>query len=705
MCVKVSVIIPVYNVEDYLKDCLNSLLSQTLQEFEVICVDDGSTDMSLDILHEYKEKDSRMIVLHQQNQFAGVARNKAIDIARGEYLLFLDADDFFEKDMLEKIYLRGQETKAQIVLFGARQYHQQTREYIEVSTYLRREKLEGKDVFNRHDFPDDILCLTSPAPWTKAFSKDFVINEHLRFQSIPNTNDAFFTITAMAIAERITWIDADFVNYRVGLKNNTQSRKEKHPCCFIDAYKAIYDELKTRGIYTEVERCFVRVALSSTVYCLKTTHHEEAKKQIIQALGEEKYTSMHLLEYPESFYININDYYFVKGQKFILKQSQLLEKNKKIKDCYQIIKKASFTDSCAVSVIIPIYNVEKYLKDCLESIVSQTLKNIQIICIIDGSLDHSIDIVKTFAKQDQRITIINQENMGLSATRNHGVKEAIGEYVYFMDGDDILDSHALKETYEFASNNHLDSVFFDASCFSDDIDSLDENLVNQYHRIGVYPNVCTGIELFQRMCEHDEFKASACLQLMKREHILKHQLCFHEGVLHEDNAFTIMNMILSKKVGYIHKDYFKRRYRHNSIMTKKESFQNVYGYYIAYADLIKQISVFENYSNEEQKPIFDMILRLLTNARDIYARLDKAEKMSYLALDLHEMYHFKILVATPGNIKSELILKQQRLQITFDEKYERGLMIKELRQENKELRRKLNRLKPSTWIRYIKRHI
>lgn len=106
-CPKVSVVIPVYNVADYLSECLNSILNQTLEDIEVICVDDGSTDGSLDILRHYEEHDMRLQVLTQKHMTAGAARNTGLDRARGEYVIFLDADDFFAPDMLEKTYARA----------------------------------------------------------------------------------------------------------------------------------------------------------------------------------------------------------------------------------------------------------------------------------------------------------------------------------------------------------------------------------------------------------------------------------------------------------------------------------------------------------------------------------------------------------------------------------------------------------------------
>lgn len=104
---KVSVIIPVYNAEKYLRECLDSVVNQTLEEIEVICVDDGSTDGSLDILYEYEEKDSRVKVLKQKNQHAGVARNAGIDIAQGEYVHFLDSDDYLTLNAYEVLFQKA----------------------------------------------------------------------------------------------------------------------------------------------------------------------------------------------------------------------------------------------------------------------------------------------------------------------------------------------------------------------------------------------------------------------------------------------------------------------------------------------------------------------------------------------------------------------------------------------------------------------
>ena len=171
---KVSVIIPVYNAEKYLEECLDSLLRQTFTDMEIICVDDGSTDSSAEILKRFQEKDRRIRVLFQENQYAGIARNNGMKIAQGEYLLFLDADDFFEDTLLEKIYSQGKKMGADIVLFGAKQYNEKTGCVSPASWYLKKDAVPEENPFSRKTQDTDIFAITTPAPWTKLFRKEFV---------------------------------------------------------------------------------------------------------------------------------------------------------------------------------------------------------------------------------------------------------------------------------------------------------------------------------------------------------------------------------------------------------------------------------------------------------------------------------------------------------------------------------------------------
>lgn len=129
--IKVSVIIPVYNGEKYICQCLDSVISQSLKDIEIICVDDGSSDSTPMLLEEYCKKDKRVCVITQENVNAGAARNAGLDIAQGEYLSFLDADDFFEKDMLLKAYNQASSLQCEIVVYRSNQYDEKKACFIE----------------------------------------------------------------------------------------------------------------------------------------------------------------------------------------------------------------------------------------------------------------------------------------------------------------------------------------------------------------------------------------------------------------------------------------------------------------------------------------------------------------------------------------------------------------------------------------------
>ena len=131
-----------------------------------------------------------------------------------------------------------------------------------------------------------------------------------------------------------------------------------------------------------------------------------------------------------------------------------------------------------LSIIVPVYNASKYLERCLDSVINQTLKEIEIICINDGSSDNSKTILENYAKKDNRIKIINQKNLGLSASRNKGIKYANGEYIFFVDADDWIELNTCEITYNFAKEKNLDLLLFGAKNIDDDGITYDDNYYN-----------------------------------------------------------------------------------------------------------------------------------------------------------------------------------------------------------------------------------
>ena len=194
---KVSVIIPVYNVELYLHQCMDSIIGQTLTDIEIICIDDGSTDSSFSILQEYAEKDNRIIVLQQENSGAGIARNAGMKIAQGEYLSILDSDDYFEPEMLEKAYLQCEKDKADICVFRSDRYNMQKHVYEDISWTIKERYLPKEIPFSAEQIYPYMFQIFNGWSWDKLYRRSFVEQTGLQFQGLRTTNDAFLCLWPM----------------------------------------------------------------------------------------------------------------------------------------------------------------------------------------------------------------------------------------------------------------------------------------------------------------------------------------------------------------------------------------------------------------------------------------------------------------------------------------------------------------------------
>lgn len=254
-----------------------------------------------------------------------------------------------------------------------------------------------------------------------------------------------------------------------------------------------------------------------------------------------------------------------------------------------------------VSIIIPVYNVEKYLEECLESAVNQSFKSIEIIAVNDGSTDSSLKILERYAEQYDNIRIINQQNMGLSGARNTGLKSAKGKYVYFLDSDDYIDLNMIEECFELAENKNLDIINFDAQVFYEK--GFESDFKPNYNRSNVLKSdIYTGEKFYQYLISKNAYKASVCLSFYRRELLQKYNLTFYEGITHEDELFSAKAFLLAKRVTYYPKGYFHRRVRKGSIMTQAKSLKNIEGYLTVANELYK---VMKSIDNQETKNILN----------------------------------------------------------------------------------------------------
>lgn len=363
-----------------------------------------------------------------------------------------------------------------------------------------------------------------------------------------------------------------------------------------------------------------------------------------------------------------------------------------------------------ISVIIPVYNVEKYLRECLDSVISQTLAEIEIVCVNDGSNDGSRDILSEYEKKDARIVVVDKENGGLSSARNAGMIVAVGKYVMFLDSDDFLNSEtALADLYEKAENDELDQLFFNAEVFfeSEEIKHQNSNYINYYKRKKEYPYVRSGKELFCELQSNWDFKPNACMQLFSRKFLVENQLNFCENILHEDEVFTLECVTFSRRAAYVEFPYLTRRIRGNSIMTTVQKSESIYGYYYGIKVLLEfaqnQFSIqeapFSTFFLQRIQVMMELAGSIypeeLAGKREVIRGVEEKEQI-FFAANMHawqKIVLLKEIVSEKANAYKELIKEKQRLEAAKkDLETTKG----ELEGEKRRLEKELEMVKQST---------
>lgn len=301
--IKVSVIVPVYNGEKHLEECLDSICNQTLKEIEIICVDDGSTDSSWEILNRYKEQDDRIQMYRQQNLYAGAARNTGKSHASGEYLVFWDCDDFFHLEALEKLYNKAKSVNADVCVCGGNQYLESKQKAYPWPPYLSPKKVPADaETFNRFTNPDYYLNFTNAAAWNKIFRRAYIEKLKLDFQPIRNGNDVYFTVNAIGLADRVTILDEKLVNYRVNQDSGLVCSISKSPLSPIQAWMDIAENLEQHEGFGE--RSFANKAIGSMIYMLQNFQEWDAFRQAVEALKEYGLEKLHILPREDGYYYN-----------------------------------------------------------------------------------------------------------------------------------------------------------------------------------------------------------------------------------------------------------------------------------------------------------------------------------------------------------------------------------------------------------------
>ncbi len=639
----VSVIIPVYNAQAYLEQCLQSLENQSMKDFEVICIDDGSTDASVEIIHEFMRRDERFSLIHQKNQYAGVARNNGLQHARGEYLLFLDADDFFHEELLAHTYQQAKKTQADIVLYGAKTYDMAQDAMIESPYLFRKALLPEKEVFSHRDVPDFYLQITNSCPWLQLYRRQFILDEGIQFQGLPNTNDAFFVITALSCAKRVTTVKEDLVYYRINSGASTQDRKYRNPTCFMTAYMAIYEELNHRGIYCALERSFVSKAVMSCAHHLKSTTDLAAIREIRKAICSKAFIDTGILNHPSDYYFDPEKAKSVLAVPEIVRTEQRYHAEEVL---FRRTKNIQEKDDIAVTVIVPVIDRTPYLGELLSCLDKQTLKNIEVLSVVADGFEEENCLVQELTSCDCQVW--RCEACNVSQARNEGLKSARGEYVYFCNGNDLLSEDALERIYRFAKAQNLSIACFDGEVLTKHGKRVAHSSLSVKHR---YEEVYRGTALLRIMVRDRETVPELNRMLISKTFIKETGMDFDERILFAGySVFGIRSMLSAKRVSCLHNRFlFKRGFNEWEI---EPCFGRAEGYFRAYKSMIAYLK--ENpVAQMDENEINEIIRRLLWRAQDEFAKLDEQKAYAFTMMEANERAAFEAEVCEVARLKQE----------------------------------------------------
>lgn len=239
--VKVSIVIPIYNVEKYLRQCLESVINQTLKDIEIICVNDGSTDSSPDIIAEYAEQDPRIKIITKDNSGYGHSMNMGFDAAIGEYIGIVESDDYADVDMFESLYRTATNNNLDVVKSSYYFYFSQPKERNE------KQEIASKIMCNRTlcpstDFQSKMEMVEffniKPTIWSAIYRRDFIRENNIRFNETPGASfqDASFNFKVWCCAKRIQLLQNAFLHYRQDNENSSVNSKGK-VFCVCDEYE------------------------------------------------------------------------------------------------------------------------------------------------------------------------------------------------------------------------------------------------------------------------------------------------------------------------------------------------------------------------------------------------------------------------------------------------------------------------------------
>ena len=309
--IKVSVVMPIYNAGDYLTRAIGDVLSQTLSELELICVNDGSTDNSLSIVKSFMKKDQRIKLINEKNAGTSVARNVGLEAASGQYIIFLDADDFYEKNLLKLLYEAAEKDNLDVAVAKFDIYNDNQNKFSLPMEEPHSGIFVDNSVSSKNEYPDFILSSTTGYVWNKLFRTTFVKNMEISFDpELYVFEDVLFVCSALALAERVAKIDDILIHHRVYSEQSRARLFRKYYSQVPVVYKKLKDFLMQRGLYIPLKRGYLNFS-AGRCYRIYNLLWDDGKERLWNLLHEEYYAEFNWHQHEKTDFESLEVYEFV----------------------------------------------------------------------------------------------------------------------------------------------------------------------------------------------------------------------------------------------------------------------------------------------------------------------------------------------------------------------------------------------------------
>ncbi len=577
---KISIIVPIYNVNFYLTECLDSIINQTLKEIEIICINDGSTDNSLEIIEKYKF-DNRIIIIDKKNTGYGDSMNEGLEFSSGEYVGIVESDDFIDLNMYKILYNYSKIGDIDIIRTNYYLYWEKNKK---INLNFNLLSPVYNKIFNPIDFPNIFFIRSSI--WAGIYKKDLIINNNIKFLTTPGASyqDTSFFYKTLFKSKYIFYINNYLYYYRQTNINSSVLNNSLNKVLFIHKE---FDEVekyfkKDLNLFYKIDKYIYTKKIKAFLWNLKRV---DKKKDYFKYIYKDAFKIIKNNNYFHYIFNNFENRLFT----YLIDYGDIVSS-----DIYLNTISYNITKPI-ISIIISVYNSDNFIEECLNNLINQTFKNFEIICVNYVSNINTLKILKKYENKDNRIHIITW-NKEEEKNKNIQIKKSKGEYLIFLDSDDIFEKTMLEEFYAKIKGNNVDVVICNSTNFK-----IKKNNIILYYNLNYkkYYDILKNKSFSSFDIKTDFlniFIPGISNKIFKKKFIEKFGINFLNINSTEDLLFISSLIIASKNISFLDKILINHRLKEHE--NKYKFLDNFYNYIRKLKKFIKEKNLYKRFKQD-----------------------------------------------------------------------------------------------------------